>query len=214
MLEWGLAVMRWLTASLLLLLAALSACSTSGDQSSSDPEPEPPKTPLETAQRFLDLWQEEEPGEMYGLVSAEARATISKEDFIKRYNAIAEEATITGIDYELGPNVVEDDTEIPLEVTIHTSFFGDIRQENRITLVQEEVTLPASPQATPKRRQEWRVQWSPSLIFVELDDRTLVHFFAEAPRRGSVLDRNGKELAVDAKLPVIGFVPDLITDKE
>jgi len=206
--------MRWLTASLLLLLAALSACSTSGDQSSSDPEPEPPKTPLETAQRFLDLWQEEEPGKMYGLVSAEARATISKEDFIKRYNVIAEEATITGIDYELGPNVVEDDTEIPLEVTIHTSFFGDIRQENRITLVQEEVALPASPQATPERRQEWRVQWSPSLIFVELDDRTLVHFFTEVPRRGSVLDRNGKELAVDAKLPVIGFVPDLITDKE
>ena len=47
---------------------------------------------------------------MYDLISAEARATISKEDFVKRYNAIAEEATITGIDYETGPNVVEEDT--------------------------------------------------------------------------------------------------------
>jgi len=206
--------MRWLIAFLLLLLAALSACSTSGDQPSSDSEPEPPKTPLETAQRFLDLWQEQEYGEMYDLVSAEARVTISKEDFIKRYNAIAEEATITGIDYELGPNVVDEDTEIPVNVTIHTSFFGDIEQGNRITLVREEVALPASPQATPEHRQEWRVQWSPSLTFAELDERTLVHFFTEVPRRGSILDRNGKELAVDAKLPVIGFVPDLITDKE
>jgi penicillin-binding protein 2 len=206
--------MRWLTAFLPLLLVALSACSTSGDQSSSEPEPEPPKTPLETAQRFLDLWQEQEYGEMYDLASAEARATVSKEDFIERYNDIAEEATITGIDYDLGPNVVDEDTEIPVNVTIHTTFFGDIEQGNRITLVRDEVALPASPEATPEHREEWRVQWSPSLIFTELDERTLVHFFTEVPRRGSILDRNGKELAVDAKLPVIGFVPDLVTDKE
>ena len=58
------------------------------------------------------------------------------------------------------------------------------------------------------------MEWSPSLIFAELDDRSLVHLFTDTPRRGSILDRNGKELAVDASLPVIGFVPDLITDKE
>lgn len=207
--------MRWLSAFLLLLLLALSACSTSGGQPTPDAEPEPPKTPLETAQRFLDLWQKQEHGEMYDLISAESRATISKEDFVKRYSAIADEATITGIDYELGPNVVEEDTEIPVNVTIHTSFFGDIKQGNRITLVREEVALAARRgRATPERREEWRVQWSPSLIFAELDERSLVHFFTEVPRRGSILDRNGKELAVDAKLPVIGFVPDLITDKE
>ena len=207
--------MRWLTALLLVVLVIVSACSTSsGGEPTADPEPEPPKTPLETAQRFLDLWQKQKYAEMYGLISAEARASISKEDFIKRYNAIADEATITGIDYELGPNVVEDDTEIPLKVTIQTSFFGDIKQRQRITLVQDEVALPASPEATPERRDEWRVQWSPSLIFAELDDRSLVHFFREVPRRGSILDRNGKELAVDASLPVIGFVPDLIADKE
>ncbi|KKK53591.1 hypothetical protein LCGC14_3093250, partial [marine sediment metagenome] len=50
--------------------------------------------------------------------------------------------------------------------------------------------------------------------FAELDDRSIVHLFTDTPRRGSILDRNGKELAVDASLPVIGFVPDLITDKE
>ncbi len=206
--------MRWLSAFLLLLLVVLSACSTSGGQPSSEPDAEPPKTPLETAQRFLELWQEQEYGQMYALASAEARANISKEDFIKRYNAIAEEATITGIDYEFGPNVVDEDTEIPVNITIHTSFFGDIEQGNRITLAREEATLTASPQATPERREEWRLQWSPSLIFTQLDERTLVHFFTEVPRRGSILDRNGKELALDADLPVIGFVPDLITDKE
>lgn len=205
--------MRWLFA-FPLLVVALSACSTPSSGPSSEPEREPPRTPLETAQRFLDLWQEQEYGEMYGLASAEARATISKEDFIKRYEAIAEEATITGIDYEVAAETAADATGVPVTVTIHTTFFGDIRQDNTVPVVRDEVALAASPEATPERRQEWRVDWSPSLIFAELDDRSLVHFFREVPRRGSILDRNGKELAVDAELPVIGFVPDLITDKE
>ena len=206
--------MRWLTALPLVLFVVLSACSTLDEEPSSEATPEPPKTPLETAQRYLDLWQAQEYGEMYDLVSAEARATISKEDLVKRYNAIADEATITGIDYQLGPNVVEDDTEIPVEVTIHTTFFGDIRQGQRIILVLEETSVLAATGETPERSEEWRVQWSPSLIFSELDDRTLVHFFTEVPRRGSILDRNGRELAVDANLPVIGFVPDFTTDEE
>jgi penicillin-binding protein 2 len=211
--------MRWLTAPpfgvlLPVVLLIISACSTSGGESVSEAEPEPPKTPLETAQRYLDLWQRQEYGEMYSLVSAEARATISKEDFIKRYAAVAEEATITGIDFEIGPNVVEEDTEIPVSVTVHTSFFGDIKQGQRITLVREETSAPTSVGETPVRSEEWRVKWSPSLIFSELDDRSLVHFFTQIPRRGSIMDRNSKQLAVDAQLPVIGFVPDLITDKE
>src|SRR4030067_2642827 len=142
-------------ALLTVALLAAFACS-SGKDAAGGKQPDPPKTPLESAQRFFNLWKEKEYGDMYDLVSAEARATISKEDFIKRYNAIAEEATVTGIDYELGPNVVEEDTEMPVDVTIHTSFFGDIEQGNRITLVQEETSLPASPEATPERRREWR----------------------------------------------------------
>jgi len=211
--------MRWLTAPpfgvlLPVVLLIISACSTSGGEPASEAEPEPPKTPLETAQRYLDLWQRQEYGEMYSLVSAEARAIISKEEFIKRYAAVAEEATITGIDFEIGPNVVEEDTEIPVSVTVHTSFFGDIKQGQRIILVREETSASISVGETPVRIEEWRVKWSPSLIFSELDDRSLVHFFTRIPRRGSILDRNGKQLAVDAQLPVIGFVPDLITDKE
>ena len=209
--------MRWLTSRLpatLLALVLIAVFACTGKGSSGDKKPDPPKTPLETAQRFFDLAQDKEYGDMYDLVSAEARAAISKEDFVKRYNAIAEEATIEGIDYETGPNVVKDDTEIPVEVTIHTAFFGDIVQGNRITLLQEDVPLPASPEATPEIRKEWHVDWTPSLIFTELDDTSLVHFFTDVPRRGSILDRKGEALAVDADLPVVGFVPDLVTDKE
>jgi penicillin-binding protein 2 len=210
--------MRWPAALLppllvvLLAVTSFSACESSSD--SAEPTLEPPKTPLETARRFFDLWQQEEYAQMYDLVSAEARAAITKEDFIKRYGAIADEATISGVSYEVAPNVVEDEEEIRLNVTIETDFFGEIVQEQRVPLVKEDVEVEGGSDEEPVRRSQWLVDWKPGLIFAELDERSLVHFFTDVPRRGSILDRNAKPMAVDAQLPVIGFVPDLITDKE
>ena len=74
--------------------------------------------------------------------------------------------------------------------------------------------MAASPGEAAESRQEWRLQWSPSLIFAELDDRSLIHLFAKVPRRGSILDRSGEKLAFDAEVAVVGIVPDLITDPE
>jgi len=165
------------------------------------------ETPLAVAQRFLSLWQEGDYDQMYDLLSAEAGAAISRDKLVGRYQAIAEEATITGIDFQIAVGVAEEATEVPYTVTIHTAFFGDIVQENVIALVPE----TAAEEEGPGR---WRVQWSPSLIFKELDDRTLVHFFPVIPRRGTIFDRQGRALAVDTQVPVVGVVPDLIRDEE
>jgi len=153
---------------------------------------------------------------MYELLSGEAQARIDREKFMERYEAIAEQATITGIGFQVRPpaSPEKEEASVLVIVTIHTSFFGDIVQENVIPLAKEAVVLPASPGPRPKSRQEWRVQWSPSLIFRELDGRTLVRFLPKVPRRGGIYDRKGRELAVDAQVAVIGIVPDLIQDKE
>jgi penicillin-binding protein 2 len=84
-----------------------------------------------------------------------------------------------------------------------------------IPLVQEEVTAPSStPGEEAEVTMEWRVKWTPSLFFKELDDRSLVNFFVRAPRRGTIYDRHQRPLAIDADLAVIGVVPDLVTDVE
>ncbi len=68
--------MRWLTALPLLILVlvvlvVVSACSTLGGEVSPQAETKPPKTPMETAQRFLELWDEQEFGVQYvGGISA------------------------------------------------------------------------------------------------------------------------------------------------
>lgn len=195
---------------LLVLLAAwalLTACSLGGGGGSTPEVIEDPNTPREVAHEFLRRWQAQDYQGMYALVSSDVQAQMPQERFVQRYQAIAEEATIVGIDFELlQPQNVE---SYPYRVTIHTVFFGDIVQENALPLVQEEVARPEGG-----TRREWRVRWAPSLIFKELDDRTLVHLFIENPKRGTIYDRRGRPLAMDATIPVVGVIPGRVADKD
>src|SRR3989442_938978 len=189
--------------ALLALLAA--ACGGSGSK-----EQEPPKTPEETAERFLSLWKERKYTEMYDFVSSEAKLNIAGDKFVERYEAITEEATITDLDYQLKPSASPGGAEQAYSITLHTAFFGDIAEENSMSLIQEQIPQPTtSEDKAPQTRKEWRIKWQPSLVFKELDDRSLVHFFTRVPRRGGIYNRNGQELAVDGSVAVIGIVKDL-----
>ena len=167
-----------------LTALAVLAGACAGDSPSSDSGR--PQTPQEAAQRFLSLWKDADYEAMYDLVSLDAQATVERQAFVDRYQAITEEATITSIDYELGPTPSGRPSKLPFTVTFHTGFFGDIQQDNVIPIAKEAVPEAASPGATPKTHDEWRVQWTPSLFFKELDDRSLVHFFTKVPRRGGI----------------------------
>jgi penicillin-binding protein 2 len=198
-----------------LIALAIFAVACGGGSDSDSKEVEPPKTPEETVERFLTLWQEHKYPEMYELVSSEARLNITGEKFVERYTAITDETTITDIKFVLKPSPTPGAPEVSYSITLQTAFFGDIKQENAMTLVQENIPQPTAAEGEEvETKKEWRIVWTPSLIFEELDDRSLVHFFTRVPRRGGIYDRMGRELAVDASLAVIGIVPDLLTDKE
>jgi penicillin-binding protein 2 len=209
-----------------LLLAALAfAC---GGDDGAPGETERPSSPEDAAERWFELWAEDRFAEMWSLVATESRATIDEQTFIDRYEAIKDEAKITGLDWQLltGASAspaeedplaeeVAADEEIPYRVTFHTSFFLDFPDSNTMPLVREEVVLPAEEEGgEPETRSEWRVLWTPSLYFSALDETSLVHFFQRVPRRGTIYDRNGTPLAVDADLAVVGFVVDYLTDRE
>jgi penicillin-binding protein 2 len=190
------------TAPLLIALCLLAAGCGGGQDGGATPSPTPapPSSSSATAEEFLGLWEAGDYDAMYDLLASSSQAEISREKFVGRYEAIAEEATITGVSYifEASPDPAA--TELPFSVTFQTSFFGDILDVNSMTLAQES--------------QGWRVLWGPSLIFRDLDGAELVHFFPDFPRRGSIFDRHGTPLALDGQLPVVGVVTGLIKDKE
>lgn len=202
------------TALLALLLAAVTlfagACGGGGAPGAT----KAPATPQETAERFLSAWKDKRYSDMYDLLTTEAMGTIDRQKFIDRYGAIADEAMITGIDYELKPLASGGTADVSFSITFHTAFLGDIKQDNTVPLIREAVPQPAPTGEKPGTTNEWRIKWTPSLIFTQLDDRSLVHFFPRVPRRGTIFDRNGKPLALDADLSVVGIVPNMITDKE
>ena len=182
-----------------------------------EPDLTPAETPRETAERFLTLWREQRFHEMYDFLDSDSQATVDRDQFVRRYRDIAEEARITGIDFEIPPTVLQEATEVPFTVTIHTSFFDDIIQDNTISLRQEMAPTTGGAASNDRDREhpfEWRLSWSPSLIFKELDDHTLVHFFPLIPRRGAIFDRKGRQLALEATVPVIGIVPERISEPE
>jgi peptidoglycan glycosyltransferase len=126
------------------------------------------------AHAFSAAWQEEDYGAMHRLLSADARAAVSREQLASAYGDAAATATtrkLTIADPEADGDVAR------LPVTAHTAVFG---------AVSGAVELPVVDGA---------VDWRPHLVFpglapgLALDRRTTV------PQRAKLLTANGQVLA-------------------
>jgi len=120
-----------------LLLPATLVFTACAQEEGAPPSPTPTPSSSSVAEEFLSLWQEGSYSEMYDLLASSARAEISRQDFVARYQAIAEEATISGVSYLFQPSPDPDATELPFSATISTAFFGDVAQINTMELVKE-----------------------------------------------------------------------------
>ena len=177
--------------TLLVGLALLSSCSKSQPKRApATATPAPSAHAADVAHQFFTLWQEGKYAAMYPLLSAASQQQISQQKFVSRYAGIADEATITATKVDFPEPDQRDASHYPFSVTYTTSLFGPLSQDNTLPLVHEGNT--------------WRVQWSPELIFKELTGNQLIHLERDVPKRGSILDRNGKPLATDGTVPTIG----------
>ncbi|MFQ5878653.1 MAG: penicillin-binding protein 2 [Dehalococcoidia bacterium] len=203
--RWTRSPRRWCPPLLVAAVWLLSvACGGLGELAVTPTPSTTPAPPLrsssDAAEAFLSLWQEGLYSEMYDLLSAASQVGIDRQAFVDRYQAIAEEATVVDLRYQLTRSPDPATEKLPFTAVFTTRFFGQVQERNTITMA------PAG--------DEWRVVWSPSLIFSGLDDGNLVHFFSRTARRGTIYDRNGVALAVDARVAVIGVVPQSIEDME
>jgi penicillin-binding protein 2 len=156
------------------------------------PASAPDDSPLVVAQEYADRWTSGDYDGLYDLLSSEAQAGIERQDFIDRYVAIADRAGLTEVRMELTgePNLR---TEVPIKVTMQSSKVGEIVEDNVIRLVKE--------------GGEWKVAWTWSLYFRDLGTDGCIEFTETSSKRGSILDRNGKALAMDGQINLIGIVP-------
>lgn len=147
--------------------------------------------------QYLDAWQRQDYAAVYALLDATSREAISQDDFADRYRRIEEGIERTGLSAEVH---VPDDfrpegDQVTLSFTARweTALAGAFTQEYQAQLVREE--------------EGWRIQWTPALIFPDLKEGDKVRAQSLPARRGSLVDRKGRPLALDEPARAIGLVP-------
>ncbi|WP_423408461.1 penicillin-binding transpeptidase domain-containing protein [Heyndrickxia sp. MSNUG] len=158
-------------------------------------------TPEERFSQYVKLWNDQKFEEMYGYLSEEAKGTISKEEFVNRYNKIYKDLEINKLKVsykqpEEEQEHKEDQTSLPFSAKME-SVGGPIAFDHEATLVKEE----------RDKESNWYVDWDTTFIFPELGSGDKISFQNVKAERGAILDREGNGLAINGTALQIGVVP-------
>ncbi|HEY3080204.1 MAG TPA: penicillin-binding protein 2 [Chloroflexota bacterium] len=169
------------------------------------PTPSGPRPMVdETVARYLKAWEERRYADMHRQLSNGAKAKVPEDAFLRRHQSIMDGATVNTLTFSYpplrDPNRSSDRVDANFTVVYKTARFGDITEQNTLPLVFEE--------------NEWRVDWTPAVIFRDLTGDRKVEVFYEDPVRGNIVDRGGKPLAVQDKLPTVGIIPGQLKDRD
>lgn len=171
---------------LMMLLSACTEAPTAADRFS----------------EYIKLWNEQKFSEMYDKLSSSSKKTITKDEFVSRYEGIYEGVSVKDlkIEFEM-PEEEEIDKEAtkatyPFSLSMET-LAGPITFDQDVDIVKEET----------EDGEDWFVQWSPSMIFPELEGNEEVRVRSIAPERGQIFDEKNNGLAVNGLAYEIGIVP-------
>lgn len=162
--------------------------------------------PLQAARQFFDLWDHGQYERMYDMLSEASQSETPKERFVARYRNITSGVGITSIRADFRPELPstspkEQQTSLtlPYTITMQASRLGEFGEDNELPLVLE--------------GGEWRIRWSPSLIFKGLTADKSVRLLPDDSVRGEIVDRKGRMLAGPGKVLSIGVIPGAIKDE-
>ncbi len=153
--------------------------------------------PAEVAQTWAERWSAGDFAGLYELLSAESQDAISEEDFVGRYTDIGAAAGLSTVTATVSGKA-SPEGQVPLEVVFESALVGKITEENVVPLVRD--------------GDGWRVAWTPSLIFRDLDDGC-IDPNVETTGRGRILSADGEVLAEDKPLAEVGIVPAEVEDE-
>ena len=185
-------------------------------------------SPCQVANSYLAAYTGGQYTAMYGLTSATSRTsfndpailhaaakfqlnpvdyTNAQDYIVRRTQGIVSQAQVNGMSATLGAVQKVSATQVtfPARVIMSSRSLGDIAVD---------ITIPLT-----LANNTWRVDWSPGLIFPQLDDASdptyahLVRLTPLAAKRGTIYSGDGKALAIDETVYVVGVVPAKIANQ-
>ncbi|MFC0470199.1 penicillin-binding transpeptidase domain-containing protein [Halalkalibacter kiskunsagensis] len=159
-------------------------------------------TPEETFQEFATLWEQGEYQAMYSFLSVESKDRILEEEFVELYSYTYSEIELTSISINL---IAQESEQIEEEVRTEVS----MPFENKMDMFTGEFVFESFvPLKLDEEDNNWKIEWSPSIIFPVLDYGDTISMRILYPEnRGEIFDRNGEQLAVNGFAYEIAIVP-------
>ena len=149
--------------------------------------------PEDTLNLYISYINEKKYDEMYELLSKDSKGKINKDDFVIKNKNIYEGIDSANIKIDITSTKKENNiTKLIYNQNMETSA-GKIESSNSVILEKE--------------NDEYKINWSTTLIHPELKEGYKVRVKVLKGRRGSIIDRYGNELAYDGVVSSVGIVP-------
>ncbi|WP_053368350.1 penicillin-binding transpeptidase domain-containing protein [Bacillus sp. FJAT-27245] len=182
--------------SALILAAALAGCT------------EKKPDPADRFSEYVKLWNKQDFDRMYGYLSSDAKASISKQEFTERYKKIYGDLQIGNLKVSFS-KPKEDKQMEGKEATYGftasmDSIAGPIEFGHDAYLVKEE----------RDKKEDWYVDWNTTYIFPQLGKGDKISLSTQTPERGEIFDRTGNPLATTGLVFEVGIVPKDMEGKE
>lgn len=198
----------WALFLALLLLGGCSSAPVSETTPEATPSLFPPDVrvtkvpePEAAARAFLEGWAAEDYETMYMMLTTTSREVISQEDFLQRYKDVANEVSLSELDFQVfSPQISPKSAEVPYQVTLRSAVVEDITRDMVMNLGMED--------------GQWRVNWDESLIMPELEGGNYLRMDRILPTRATIYDRYGNELAAQREAVAIGIWPGYVDLEE
>ncbi|HEX6923605.1 MAG TPA: NTF2-like N-terminal transpeptidase domain-containing protein, partial [Bacillales bacterium] len=169
-------------------------------------------TPQEQFREYISAWQDLDFAAMYEKLSTKAKQRISKQKFVSRYKEIYSDFEITDLvvkpqfkkpkeDEKIDPDE-NGKVQLPFTVKMNT-LGGPVKFTEKATIVKEE-----RKNKEDEKTANWYVNWTTKMIFPQLSSpKVEIHGHTIPARRGTIIDRKGRPLAVNVKAVEIGIWP-------
>jgi penicillin-binding protein 2 len=156
----------------------------------------------EAARAYLDSWKAEDYEAMYARLTPVSQDAVSLEDFTKHYRSVANEAALSGLDYEILSSGIlsPDSAQVSYRVLLHSVLVGDLSGSTLMNLSMED--------------GQWRVQWDDTLVLPQLAGGNYLGMERYIPARANIYDRNGHALVAQADATAVGLRPALIDPEQ
>ncbi|MFT8322650.1 MAG: penicillin-binding transpeptidase domain-containing protein [Bacillus sp. (in: firmicutes)] len=166
-------------------------------------------TPDERLSQYIKLWNDQKFEDMYGFLSKEAKKSISKKDFVSRYEKLYSDLEIKDVNTTYTKPSKDEDFDkaetasIPFSVKMNSAA-GEISFDQDATLVKEE----------KEKEENWYIDWDTTYIFADLGADDKVSLQTMEAERGSIVDKNENPLAMNGVIYEVGLVPEQIGDNK